>query len=280
MSEQIASAIAWAQQRIEAVSDTAKLDAELLLAHSLEKPRSYLYSWPEKELDDSVWQTFRQLVERRLKPTPVAYLLIQREFFSLDFMVSPAVLIPRPETELLVEISLGICRKLKKPQVLEMGTGSGIISIVLLKEKTDIDLLTTDISADCLDLAKANAQRHKVQLNCLQSSWYSNLPKQAVFDLIVSNPPYIAAEDPYLGQGDLPAEPIIALTPGLTGLEAIEEIISGASNYLKSGGFLVFEHGYDQADIVTHLLQDSGFINIKNHIDFNDQPRVSLGQKP
>jgi len=280
MSEQIASAITWAQNRIASVSDSPRLDAELLLAHSLQKPRSYLYSWPERQLDESVWQTFRQLIDLRLKPTPVAYLLVEREFYSLDFKISPVALIPRPETELLVEASLEICHDMQQPRVLEMGTGSGIISIILLRERTDIKLMTTDISADCLALAKANAQFHNVVLNCLESSWYSNLPKLSKFDLIVSNPPYIAADDPYLQQGDLPAEPKLALTPGQTGLEAIEQIIAGAPDYLHPGGYLVFEHGYDQAEAVAGLLRKAGFIDVQNRIDFNGHPRLSLGQLP
>ncbi len=280
MSEQIASAIAWAQNRIESVSDSPKLDAELLLAHSLQKPRSYLYSWPEKRLDESVLRTFRQLVDLRLKPTPVAYLLVEREFYSLNFKISPVALIPRPETELLVETSLEICRGMPQPRVLEMGTGSGIISIILLRERTDMKLLTTDVSTDCLALAKANAQLHNVTLNCLESSWYSNLPGLSKFDLIVSNPPYIAADDPYLKQGDLPAEPILALTPGQTGLEAIEQIIAGAPDHLNPGGYLAFEHGYDQAEAVADLLQNAGFIDIQNRFDFNGHTRVSLGQLP
>ena len=280
MSEQIASAIAWAQRRIEPVSDSAKLDAELLLAHSLEKPRSYLYSWPEKELDESSWQTFKQLVELRVKTTPVAYLLAEREFYSQSFKISPVALIPRPETELLVETSLALCHNTPRPRVLEMGTGSGIISIILLKERPDIELLTTDVSADCLALAQANAQLHNIVLNCLESNWYSNLPKQSKFDLIVSNPPYIAADDPYLKQGDLPAEPLLALTPGRSGLEAIEQIVAGAPAYLNPGGYLAFEHGYDQSEAAANLLHKAGFTQIQNKLDFNCYPRLSLGELP
>lgn len=280
MTETIAAAIRHAQQQFGTISDSARLDAELLLAHCLQKPRSFLYSWPEQPLSDAVLAEFQTLIELRLKPTPVAYLLVKREFFSLDFKISPVALIPRPETELLVETTLNLCNKYQRPRILEMGTGTGAISIVLLKENPAIDLVTTDISAECLELAESNAKLHGVSLNCIRSDWYTELTDQAAFDLIVSNPPYIAADDPYLSQGDLPAEPLLALTPGKTGLEAIEKIIEGAARFLNPGGYLLFEHGYDQAPAVADLLQAAGFGQIQNLPDENLQPRVSLGQLP
>lgn len=280
MAETVAAAIRYAQHQFESVSDSAKLDAELLLAHCLQKPRSFLYSWPEKELANAVWAEFQTLVELRLKPTPVAYLLVKREFYSLDFKISPVALIPRPETELLVETTLKLCDSLAQPRILEMGTGTGVISIVLLKENPAIDLVTTDINTECLELAESNAKLHGVSLNCIRSDWYTELTTQAAFDLIVSNPPYIAADDPYLTQGDLPAEPLLALTPGETGLEAIEQVIQGAARFLKPGGYLLFEHGYDQAQAVADLLQAARFSRVQNLLDENQQPRVSLGQLP
>ncbi len=280
MSRDIASALRWAQNQFDSVSDSARLDAELLLAHSLQKQRSYLYSWPEMELSESVWSEFLILVEQRLKPTPVAYLLVSREFYSLEFKISPVALIPRPETELLVETTLALCADQERPRILEMGTGTGVISIVLLKENPDIDLVTTDISDECLELAKTNARFHQVSFNCIQSDWYNELATLPGFDLIVSNPPYIAADDPYLSQGDLPAEPLLALTPGKTGLESIEQIVAGAPQHLNPGGYLIFEHGYDQAQAINELLSTEGFKNIRNLLDDNELPRVSLGQLP
>lgn len=280
MSLSIASAIDRARQRFETLNDSARLDAELLLAHCLQKPRSYLYSWPERELSDEVRDEFEALVELRLKPTPVAYLLARREFYSLEFVLSPDALIPRPETELLVDTALQLIRDKKSPEILELGTGSGAISIVLLKQNPDLGLVATDISEPCLQLAEANAKHHRVTLNCIRSDWYQGLPHKLRFDLIVSNPPYIAADDPYLKQGDLPAEPLLALTPGETGLEAIEKIVCGSVDFLKPGGWLVFEHGYDQATAVADLLKAAGFTGIRNLLDANDLPRVSLGQLP
>ncbi len=276
--QSINSAIRWAQSRFEDVSDSARLDAELLLAHSLQKPRSHLYSWPEKTLQEPDWQTFQQLVELRLKPTPVAYLLVEREFYSLKFKISPVALIPRPETELLVDTTLEHCTDIDRPRILEMGTGSGAISIALLRHKPDIELITTDICSDCLELAQANAKLNNVALNCIESNWYDQLQDQPTFDFIISNPPYIAADDPYLRQGDLPAEPMLALTPGKTGLEAIQHIVSGAAIFLKPGGYIILEHGYDQAPAVADLLHIAGFTDIRNLLDYNGLSRLSLGR--
>lgn len=280
MSKQVAVAIRLAQQQFESISDSARLDAELLLAHCLQKPRSYLYSWPEIQLSEKVWSEFQALVELRLKPTPLAYLLARREFYSLEFKISPAALIPRPETELLVESTLKLCADLERPRILEMGTGTGAISIVLLKERPDIDLVTTDISIECLELAEVNAKQHGLSLNCIRSDWYAELSALAKFDLIVCNPPYIAADDPYLSQGDLPAEPLLALSPGKTGLEAIQQIVEGATELLNPGGYLIFEHGYDQVRPVAGFLRAAGFEHIQNLLDENSLPRVSFGQLP
>lgn len=280
MPEQIGVAIRNARALFESVSDSPGLDAELLLAECLQKPRSYLYSWPEEMLSESTWFKFQKLVRQRMQPTPVAYLLGYREFYSLNFKTASAALIPRPETELLVEMALRLCEEVKNPRIVEMGTGTGAISIALLKQRADIDLITTDISTDCLKLAQQNAELHGVKLNCIESNWYQSLGDQAVFDLIISNPPYIAANDPYLKQGDLPAEPALALTPGPTGLEAIEQIVCGAADYLKRGGYLAFEHGHDQAAEVSTLLEQVGFKKIHNERDFSGLPRLSYAQLP
>ncbi len=280
MSEQIGVAIRNAAAQFESISDSARLDAEVLLAECLQKSRSYLYSWPEKTLSEPDWLCFQDLIKQRMKPTPVAYLLGHREFYSLNFMTTPAALVPRPETELLVDLSLQLCAHLDHPRVLEMGTGSGAISVALLKQRVGIDLLTTDISADCLNLARQNADMHDVRLNCIESNWYQNLHGQTPFDLIISNPPYIAAEDPCLCRGDLPAEPSLALTPGQSGLEAIEKIVRGAGEYLRKGGFIMFEHGHDQAPPSRELLEQSGFQSIRNIHDYNNLPRVSYAQLP
>ncbi len=276
MCEQIDSAIRWATRRIETCSESARLDAELLLSHCLDKPRSYLYSWPEQELSDSCWQCFQGLVRQRLQPTPIAYLLGKREFFSMEYVTTPAALVPRPETELLVELALRQLPPDRPLRVCDLGTGSGIIAITLKKQRPLTTVCATDVDPGCLALARDNAQRHQVDINFIESNWYENLPPDSMFDLIVSNPPYIAADHPFLSQGDLPAEPAIALTPGSSGLEALEIIIAIAPDHLSAGGTLILEHGYDQEAAVADLLQSHGFTEIRCESDYNDLPRTTI----
>lgn len=280
MSEQIDTALRWATARFEACSESARLDAELLLAHCLDKPRSYLYSWPQQALGESCWQHFQDLVQQRLQPTPIAYLLGKREFFSMEYATTTAALVPRPETELLVELALEQIPDDAPLRVCDLGTGTGIIAITLKKQRPLAIVCATDVDSGCLALARENAARHQVDIDFIESDWYQKLPAGARFDLIVSNPPYVAAEHPFLAQGDLPAEPALALTPGSSGLEALEVIIPGAVDFLTPGGILILEHGYDQQAPVARLLQQSGFDDIRCESDHNDLPRTSIGHLP
>jgi len=277
MSEQIDTAIEWATKRCSASSDTPKLDAEILLAYCLGKPRSYLYSWPEQYLGSENWLHYQTLVDQRVLPTPVAYLLGEREFYSLTLKTSPATLIPRPETELLVETTLSICENTPTTNLLELGTGTGAIAIALKVHRPDINIVATDISFDCLDIARQNAIDHATTIDWVESDWFLQLQGNRKFEIIVSNPPYIPAADPCLGKGDLSAEPLSALSPGETGLEALEQIIANAPAYLKPGGYLLLEHGFDQQQQVASLMQAHGFSNIACKFDLNQLPRVSLG---
>ena len=279
MSEHIDSAIRWARSRIEACSDSARLDAELLLAHCLDKPRSYLYSHPEGQLSTACWQQYQELVGRRLEPTPIAYLLGRREFYSLEFKTSSQALVPRPETELLVEKALQLISPQLPIRVCDLGTGSGIIAITLKTERPLAQVYATDVDPACLELARENALQHRVDIEWIESDWYRKLPVALRFDLIVSNPPYIAADHPFLGQGDLPAEPQLALTPGNTGLEALQQIIEGAHLHLVDGGHLVLEHGYDQQSAVAELLAANDFEEICCEYDLNDLPRTSIAKR-
>jgi release factor glutamine methyltransferase len=279
MTEQIDQALRWARAQIEACSDSARLDAEVLLAHCLDKPRSFLYSHPEVVLDDASWQQFQKLVERRLEPTPIAYLLGSREFYSLNFISGPQALVPRPETELLVELALQQLPSQLPLRVCDLGTGTGIIAITLKKERPRAQVYATDVDPACLELARENARRHAVDIEWIEADWYRGLPTALMFDLIVSNPPYIAAEHPFLAQGDLPAEPGLALTPGSTGLEALQQIIAGAHRYLVAGGYLLLEHGYDQQAAVAELLRAHAFEDIRCEFDLNDLPRASIAKR-
>jgi len=280
MSEQIEAAIRWGAGQIADCSETARLDAELLLAHCLEKPRSYLYSWPEKTLDETCWQRFRQLVELRRRPTPVAYLLGRREFFSLDYAINPAALVPRPETELLVELALELIPAKESWRVCDLGTGSGIIAVTVASRRPACRVSACDLDARCVALARENALRHGVEIEVFESDWYRGLAPGARFELILSNPPYIAAGHPFLAAGDLPAEPELALTPGPSGLEALQTIIAGAPEFLEPGGWLMVEHGYDQQAAVGELMSAAGFIDTHCAYDFNDLPRASVGKHP
>lgn len=279
MSEQIDSALAWASSCIAACSETARLDAELLLAFCLEKPRSYLYSRPDQALSETSWQRYQELVRKRLKPTPIAYLLGSREFYSLEFLTTPAALVPRPETELLVELALEQIPLEHPCRVCDLGTGSGIIAITLKKQRPLASLYATDVDPACLALARENAERHEVDIEFIESDWYRQLPTGLVFDVVVSNPPYIAANHPFLKQGDLPAEPEVALTPGATGLEALQQIVSRAKDYLVEGGYLILEHGYDQQAMVAELLAVHGFGEIRCVSDYSDLPRTSIAKR-
>ncbi len=278
MSEQINSAIRWASERIAACSESARLDAELLLAHCLEKPRSFLYSRPEQKLSESCWQQYQGLVQERLKPTPIAYLLGSKEFYSMEFVSTQAALVPRPETELLVELALRKIPPQLPWRICDLGTGSGIIAITLKTERPLASVYATDVDPACLDLARENSRQHKVAIEFIESDWYRQLPAGLEFDLIVSNPPYIAADHPFLNLGDLPAEPEIALTPGATGLEALQQIISQARQHLVIGGYLILEHGYDQQTPVADLLESHGFSEIRCEYDYNQLPRTSIAK--
>ncbi len=278
MSEQIDSAIRWGKDRIATCSESARLDAELLLAYCLGKPRSYLYGRPELKLSESCWQRYRELVNKRLEPTPIAYLLGSREFYSMEFAATPAALVPRPETEVLVELALEQIPIAQTYRVCDLGTGTGNIAITLKKQRPLANVYATDVDPACLVLARENADRHSVEIEFIESDWYQQLPQELVFDLIVSNPPYIAADHPFLNQGDLPAEPDLALTPGVTGIEALQQIISRARGYLVDGGYLILEHGYDQQNRVADLLVTHGFGEIRCATDYNDLPRTSMAK--
>ena len=274
MTERIDAAIRRGTDALQTHSESPQLDAELLLANCLQQPRSYLYSWPEQIIDEACWQRYLELLRQRLLPTPIAYLLGSREFYALDFITSPAALVPRQETELLIEQALAQIPVNSARRILDLGTGTGNIAITLKKNRPMARIVATDIDPQCLTLAQENAVRHQVEINFIQSHWFNQLSGQT-FDLIVSNPPYIAANHPLIKRGDLPAEPDLALTPGETGLEALEVIIGDAANHLSPAGHVMVEHGYDQEAPVARLFQVHGFKEITCVLDLNNLPRVT-----
>ncbi len=255
-------------------------EAVLLLAFSTGLTREQLITH-DGPFDDAQIKTFNALCTRRADGEPIAYLTSQRSFYGRNFHIRPEVLIPRPETELLVDLTLQrIPDQAKNFRVVDLGTGSGIIAISLACERLDLNVTATDISVAALELARQNAQRLGAKVDFLESDWFSAFGTDAkqAFNLIVSNPPYIAAGDFHLEQGDLRYEPRNALTDGSDGLSAIRRIITKSPVYLRAGGWLLLEHGYDQAAAVRDLLIASGFSEVQSWIDLAGIERVSGGR--
>ena len=267
-----------------ATSTTGRLDAELLLAHVLDKPRSYLFTWPEQLLDGTQAAELRQLVSRRQAGVPVAYLIGQREFWHLTLKVTEATLIPRPDTELLVELALNPeLLSWQEPsatiQVADLGTGSGAIALALASERPHWDVVAIDKSPAALAVARENAANNRItNTRFAEGSWCSSL-EQNTMSLIVSNPPYIADGDPHLKEGDVRFEPISALTSGIDGLEDIRQIAEQALPCLVPGGWLLLEHGYDQGAKVQTILAQAGYTQIRTEADLAGHDRVTAARR-
>lgn len=260
-------------------SDNPRLDAEVLLAHVIGKPRSHLHAWPEQDLPEPFHQRFLGLIARRLNGEPIAYLIGQREFWSLPLVVNRHTLIPRPETERLVELALDRIPVDRAVHVADIGTGSGAIALAVATERPLCRLIATDISSQALEVAKHNAVRLNLgNVEFRAGNGLEPLRGERV-DVICSNPPYIAEGDPHLLQGDLPAEPRTALVAGWTGLELIESIAQGARGLLREDGWLLFEHGYEQGPAVTSLLVSLGYRAVTTYRDQAGHPRVSVAQQ-
>ena len=259
-------------------SDTPKLDAELLLAHCLQKDRSYCYAWGEKQVNQAVLKAFKRLLDRRLSDYPLAYLIGYQGFWSLDLKVSEAVLIPRPETERLVDIALEKIITILSPKILDLGTGSGAIALALASERPDAQIIASDASNAALIIAKENATCHHIgTVQFIQSDWFNQIEPQG-FDLIVTNPPYIESQDPHLEQS-IRYEPLEALVSGETGLDDIQRILKQALDYMNKGAWILIEHGYNQGKQVPQLMQNIGLQQISCIKDANNNDRLSAGKK-
>lgn len=260
-------------------SESPKLDVELLLAHVLQKTRTYLHTWPEKILTPAQWDEFLALVKRRRQGEPVAFLLGYQDFWNLRLRVSPCTLIPRPDTERLVEVAQekAAAKENSSGKILDLGTGTGAIALALAKELPCWQVTGTDQSPAAVILAGENASLNQVSnASFLISDWFDQLVAES-FDLIVSNPPYIDPLDPHLTQGDVRFEPSSALIAGNKGLADIERIVEEAPHWLASGGWLLLEHGYDQASSVRALLTARGFVQVESWQDYGGNDRVSGG---
>lgn len=260
-------------------SPTERLDAELLLAAAIGKPRSYLHTWPERIVSSEAAQTFASYLARRRGGEPVAYILGQQGFWKLDLEVAPHTLIPRPDTELLVEAALELVPA-SPARVLDLGTGTGAIALALASECPAWQVTAVDRIEEAVALAERNRQRLRLEnVQVRASHWFDSLDGQH-FDLILSNPPYIAAEDPHLVAGDVRFEPSSALVAGSDGLDDLRTIIAQAPGYLLPRGWLLLEHGFDQAAAVRALLAEHGFVEVASRRDLGGHERISLGRLP
>jgi len=261
-------------------------ESRLLLAHVLDKhyqlPRSALLSRDDMELSAIALADWKLLETKRLNGEPIAYLVGKKGFHNIELKVAPGVLIPRPETELLVEIGLReITRLGGKAQILDLGTGSGAIALAIASAAPQSRVIATDQSPEALAIARSNAQhlRLEPQVQFVQGSWYEAIEKDTAFDVILSNPPYIEKGDPHLQQGDLRFEPINALTDQANGLSCLASIISRAQLHLNPQGLIAVEHGFDQSDAVVELMKSEGLGDIQTHLDLAGHRRVASGRK-
>lgn len=279
MNPTVENAIAIGANLLASSSDSAKLDAQVLLLNILQKPRSYLFTWPEKQLTDQQYQAFQHACERRLQGEPVSHITGCREFWSLQLEVNPTTLIPRPDTETLVELALE-CEVPKNAKVLDLGTGTGAIALALGSEMPTWDITAVDRIDDAVALAKRNQQRLAINnVTVEQSNWFSAL-KNKKFDLIVTNPPYIEHDDVHLYQGDVRFEPLSALVADDAGMADIKQIITQSRDYLHASGYLLIEHGFEQSAAVRHIFNQMAFINVSTVKDLGNNDRVTFGQWP
>ena len=260
-------------------SPSERLDAELLLAAALGKPRSFLRTWPERIVTREAKDLYSTFIERRRDGEPIAYILGHQGFWSLDLEVSPDTLIPRPDTELLVETALALTGA-EHRRVLDLGTGTGAIALALAHERAQWQVMGVDRVDGAVVLAERNRARLGISnASFQQSHWFAALSAER-FDVIVSNPPYIPHNDPHLDEGDVRYEPASALVAGDDGLDDIRLIVQQAPEHLLPSGWLLLEHGFDQAPAVRSLLTEQGFISVESHRDLGGHERVTLGQRP
>ncbi len=260
-------------------TDSARLEAEILLAACLDKPRSYLHAWPERQIEPRQRDRFAALISRRAAGEPVAYLLERREFWSLPLTVTPDTLIPRPETETLVALALEKMPVDDLLRIADLGTGCGAIALSIARERPRSEVIATDISRPALTVARVNAARLGLgNVRFVAGTWCRALTA-AAFDFILSNPPYVTETDPHLQEGDVRYEPRMALAAGPDGMDELREIVTCARDRLRRDGWLIVEHGYDQGEKVMRLLQAQGYREVSDHADAAGISRVTMGRR-
>jgi release factor glutamine methyltransferase len=276
----IGQTLAAATDTLSGHSDSPRLDAELLLAHVLGLSRGQLHARDRDALPPEKATEYRRLLERRQSGEPVSYLTGRREFWTLNLHVDPRVLVPRPETERLVELALACLHERPHPRILDLGTGSGAIGLALASERPDAEVTLTDASANALSVAAHNASRLGLpRVRLLEGPWFEPIGESR-FDAIVSNPPYLAEDDPHGSSRELSFEPPEALTSGRTGLEALATIAAGAAAHLTPGGWLLLEHGHTQGAAVRDLLRQGGLERTETHRDLAGLERATIGRRP
>ena len=273
----IAALLREVTSQLESESESPRVDAELLLGFLLKKNSAWLMAYGSDELPSEMYADFMKLLERRKAGEPIAHILGSRGFWTLDLAVTADTLIPRPETELLVELAIAKCPADRNIRVLDLGSGTGAIALAIAAECKNVEVIAVDKSIRTLDVARENGRRNNLQVEFLQSDWFAALGNRK-FDLIISNPPYIASGDPHLSQGDLRFEPISALVAGVDGLDDIRKIISQAPNYCLPEAWLMIEHGYDQGEAICALFLIAGFSHVETAKDFEQRDRVTIGQ--
>lgn len=274
----IDAAISDAASDLSAVSDSARLEAELLVARSINMPRSYLFAHPEDLLDESALERLDESVERRVSGEPMAYITGVREFWSLELMVSPATLVPRPETELLVDLALREIPRRADWRVLDLGTGSGAIAVAIASERRLCEVMATDTSAGAIAVAEQNARQLELgNVTCLVGDWTAPVAGQ-VFDVVASNPPYVRDGDAALGS--LESEPMVALLGGPDGLDHYRKLAADCRPIVRPGGLLLLEHGIDQQAAIMEILTEQGWEKTVAHNDYSGNPRAVAARAP
>lgn len=271
--------LADAELHLQAIA-SARLDAEILLACSMNTDRASLYAHPEREVSEDHAANFQLLLNKRIDNYPVAYLVGSKEFWSLELKVDQNTLIPRPETECLVETALEFIPVDRQYDILDLGTGSGAIALAVARERPNSKVLAVDLSQDALNVSIENADRHNIEnVHFMQSDWFSELSGKQ-FDLIISNPPYVESDDSGFNQGEIRYEPRLALDGGYQGMQAIIHLIPAATHFLRPDGRLMLEHGYQQASMIQHLFSVNRYKDIHGQQDYAGHDRVSFAQWP